>query len=129
MICVIDTLSISASANPTVRLRFRRMNNRSVTARGIVPVMAASRLQCFMCGTVFYGRADARYCCGACRQKAHRARARVERRSAIQAQSAATRRSARDIREHAQAARESAQRLRGSRAAMIATTGSSNTGG
>jgi hypothetical protein len=37
--------------------------------------MAASRLQCWQCGTAFYGRVDARYCCGACRQKAHRARA------------------------------------------------------
>jgi hypothetical protein len=75
--------------------------------------MAASRLQCLMCGSVFYGRADARYCCGACRQKAHRARARVARRTAIQAQGAAARRSARDTREHAQAAREqSAQRRR-----------------
>jgi len=78
-----------------------------------------------MCGAVFYGRADARYCCGACRQKAHRARAGVARRTAIQAQGAAARRSARDAREHAQVAREhSAQRLHESRAAMIATTGS-----
>jgi hypothetical protein len=35
--------------------------------------MAASRLHCWMCGTTFYGRADARYCRGACRQKAYRA--------------------------------------------------------
>ena len=91
--------------------------------------MAASRLQCLMCGAVFYGRADARYCCGACRQKSHRARARVARRTAIQAQGAATRRSARDIREHAQAARERSAQSREPRAAMIATTGSSNTGG
>ncbi|HZE16086.1 MAG TPA: hypothetical protein VE197_10470 [Mycobacterium sp.] len=26
------------------------------------------------CGVAFYGRGDARYCCGACRQKAHRTR-------------------------------------------------------
>ena len=38
--------------------------------------MAACRIQCRECGTAFYGRADARYCCPACRQKAHRARAR-----------------------------------------------------
>jgi hypothetical protein len=36
--------------------------------------MAASRLRCWECGTAFYGRVDARYCCGGCRQKAHRAR-------------------------------------------------------
>jgi hypothetical protein len=39
--------------------------------------MAAGRLQCWECGTTFYGRADAHYCCGACRQKAHRTRTRV----------------------------------------------------
>ncbi|MBV8785361.1 MAG: hypothetical protein JOZ00_01575 [Mycobacterium sp.] len=38
--------------------------------------MTAHRLQCWECGTTFHGRADARYCCGACRQKAHRGRAK-----------------------------------------------------
>lgn len=38
--------------------------------------MVACRLQCWECGTAFYGRADARYCSAACRQKSHRARAR-----------------------------------------------------
>ncbi|ORB73412.1 hypothetical protein [Mycobacterium scrofulaceum] len=38
--------------------------------------MVARRLQCWECGTAFYGRADARYCSAACRQKSHRARAR-----------------------------------------------------
>ncbi|OBB84547.1 hypothetical protein [Mycobacterium sp. 852002-30065_SCH5024008] len=38
--------------------------------------MAACRLQCWECGTAFYGRADAHYCSGACRQKSHRASAR-----------------------------------------------------
>jgi hypothetical protein len=36
--------------------------------------MAACRLRCAQCGTAFYGRADARYCGGACRQKAYRRR-------------------------------------------------------
>jgi hypothetical protein len=121
MICVIDAQSISASANLTVHLQLSMDEWRSVTDRRIVSVMAALRLQCFMCEAVFYGRADARYCCGACRQKAHRVRARVARRTAIQAQGAAARRSARGIREHARAARESAQRVRESRAAVIAT--------
>jgi len=45
--------------------------------------MAAWRLQCWECGRAFHGRADARYCCDACRQKAHRDRTR--RRAADQA--------------------------------------------
>jgi hypothetical protein len=36
--------------------------------------MAARRMSCWECGTLFYGRADARYCCGSCRQKAYRKR-------------------------------------------------------
>lgn len=36
--------------------------------------MAACRLRCCVCGTRFYGRSDARYCCGGCRQRAYRAR-------------------------------------------------------
>lgn len=38
--------------------------------------MPASYQQCWECGTGFYGRADARFCCGACRQKAYRNRLR-----------------------------------------------------
>ena len=38
--------------------------------------MATRRLQCWECGIAFYGRADAHYCGGACRQKAHRSRTR-----------------------------------------------------
>jgi len=37
--------------------------------------MPASRLHCWECGAAFQGRADARYCSNACRQKAHRTRA------------------------------------------------------
>ena len=38
--------------------------------------MPAKYQQCWECGTCFYGRADAHFCCGACRQRAYRARAR-----------------------------------------------------
>ena len=38
--------------------------------------MATRRLRCWECGIAFYGRADAHYCGGACRQKAHRSRTR-----------------------------------------------------
>jgi hypothetical protein len=38
--------------------------------------MASRRLRCWECGIAFYGRADAHYCGGACRQKAHRSRTR-----------------------------------------------------
>ncbi len=38
--------------------------------------MAARRLRCWECGNAFYGRADAHYCGGTCRQKAHRSRTR-----------------------------------------------------
>ncbi|GAS91720.1 hypothetical protein [Mycolicibacterium brisbanense] len=37
--------------------------------------MAATRKHCWECGASFYGRADARYCTGSCRQKAYRERA------------------------------------------------------
>ncbi|ORA27834.1 hypothetical protein [Mycobacterium aquaticum] len=36
--------------------------------------MAATRKHCWECGASFYGRADARYCTGSCRQKAYRER-------------------------------------------------------
>lgn len=37
--------------------------------------MAANYRQCLECGTGFYGRIDARFCGGACRQRAYRSRA------------------------------------------------------
>lgn len=40
--------------------------------------MAAAQLYCQECGSGFYGRADARYCTNACRQRAHRARVLLE---------------------------------------------------
>lgn len=73
--------------------------------------MAACRVQCWQCGTAFYGRADARYCSGACRQKSHRSRARRraadERVPAPDLGDAIAR--ARQARETARAARELAE--------------------
>ena len=96
--------------------------------------MAACRLQCWGCGTVFYGRADARYCSAACRQKSHRAR--VRRRAAEQAvpapvlgdaiaQARETRESARVVRQRAQDARRSASKAR---AALTISSGDPNPG-
>lgn len=76
--------------------------------------MAARRLQCWECGTAFYGRADARFCSGACRQKSHRAS--VRRRAAEEtvpvpglgdaiARAREARKSARSARERARATR------------------------
>jgi hypothetical protein len=45
-----------------------------VTASCNVPGMAASKLRCCVCRAPFYGRSDACYCSGACRQKAYRSR-------------------------------------------------------
>ena len=65
----------------------------------------ACRLQCLECGIAFYGRADAHYGCGACRQKSYRTRlahhAAVERRFA----SEAARVQARKTRQKARASR------------------------
>ena len=67
--------------------------------------------------------APTRYCCGACRQKAYRARVHLGRRSAMRAQAAAARQDARKTRERAQALRQqSAQARRESLAARIAAT-------
>jgi hypothetical protein len=76
--------------------------------------VAAFRLQCWECGTAFYGRADARYCSGACRQKSHRSRGR--RRAADETVPApalgdAVAR-AREARENARTARERAENSR-----------------
>ena len=94
----------------------------SVTARCNMSLMAASELRCCVCGSAFYGRVDARYCCGACRQKAHRARARAALRTATRAKAAATRQSAREARERAYAARDQARTAhRKTRAALAAS--------
>ncbi|BBX62849.1 hypothetical protein MSAS_20230 [Mycobacterium saskatchewanense] len=87
--------------------------------------MAALRLRCHGCGTAFYGRADARYCCNACRQKAHRVRARrialaatvppLELSRAL-TQAQQNREVARTARLRAEAARRAAQEIRVQRA-------------
>jgi hypothetical protein len=82
-------------------------------------------LDCATCGATFYGRADARYCCGACRQKGYRARS--ARRAALDAPrrpelgGAAAR--AREIRQRAQAARENAASTQKSAASLRARIG------
>lgn len=76
--------------------------------------MAACRLQCWVCGIAFYGRADARYCCGACRQKAYKAR--IAHRAAVETvlrpEVANTVAETRQIRQQARAVRERAGAVR-----------------
>lgn len=83
--------------------------------------MAASQVQCQACGTVFRGRADARYCSNACRQKAHRTRtARRAAENTVSApelstaimQARYTRQLARTARERAKEARRVASQAR-----------------
>jgi hypothetical protein len=85
--------------------------------------MTISRLQCWWCGITFYGRGDARYCCGACRQKAYRGR--TARRVAVEAVPAPklgkTRADARQTRQKARAARERAAAARRTAADTLAT--------
>ena len=87
-----------------------------------------------MCGTTFYGRTDARYCGGACRQKAYRAAA--ARRAVDQtlpapllgstiAQARQTRQGARQTRQEARATRTSAAAMRRASAQARAGRGSS----
>ena len=69
----------------------------------------ACRLQCLECGIAFYGRADAHYCCGACRQKNYRARlAHHAAAEAARVQARETRQQARALREQAHGMRERA---------------------
>jgi hypothetical protein len=67
-----------------------------------------------MCGITFYGRADARYCCGACRQKAYRKH--TARRAALatvpRPRTSLTAAQARQIRQQARAMRENAVAMR-----------------
>ncbi|APE15929.1 hypothetical protein BOH72_12590 [Mycobacterium sp. WY10] len=79
--------------------------------------MAARQVRCWKCDTPFYGRADARYCSNACRQKAHRervARGAAEKHgtapdlSDLVIQARATRRRARQTREAARTTRRAA---------------------
>ena len=65
-------------------------------------------MRCAECLSRFYGRADARYCSGACRQKAYRRRAQSAPKPALADVVADARRNqehARDVREQAKAAR------------------------
>ena len=84
--------------------------------------MAAARMHCWECGTAFYGRVDARYCCGGCRQKAYRSRA--ARRAADETvpppELSNARAQARQTREHARAARERAAALHRAAAQTVA---------
>ena len=77
-------------------------------------VMVASELRCCVCGSAFYGRVDARYCCGACRQAAYRLRTRrraadktvpAPKPSRAVAQAQQTRKIARAARDRAKATR------------------------
>ena len=81
--------------------------------------MAASRLLCSMCGVSFYGRADARYCSAACRQKAHRIRrgSQTADTTVRLTDAARTRAKAQQVRQQARAAREKAEATRESLAA------------
>jgi hypothetical protein len=75
--------------------------------------MAASKLRCGMCRAVFYGRSDACYCSGACRQKAYRARvARQTSRKPALRQSRDAALHARQLRKRAQLARKEAVFIR-----------------
>lgn len=74
-------------------------------------VMAAARLHCGECGLAFYGRADARYCCAACKQRAYRSRERRRTAADVVPPAAAVAR-ARRIRREAAALRRRAQAVR-----------------
>ena len=80
--------------------------------------MGAVKLRCFVCGTRFYGRSDACYCSGACRQKAYRARMAREtnNHAGLREPSAAQR--ARQLRKRAQLARKAAAVTRRQAAAL-----------
>ena len=90
--------------------------------------MAAARMHCRVCGTTFYGRADARYCCGACRQKAHRARTarRAADKTVPKPELGNTAAQARQTRQHARAVRERAATVRRAAADTRAKVGSSS---
>lgn len=63
---------------PCERGLFDQLNRlepwRGVTANCNVLRVAAAKLRCCVCRAPFYGRSDACYCSGACRQKAYRSR-------------------------------------------------------
>lgn len=69
--------------------------------------MPAREMRCCVCRTSFYGRADASYCSGACRQKAYRAR--MARQSSDEAQVGDALERARQLRRRARLARKQAR--------------------
>jgi len=84
--------------------------------------MVAARLRCCVCRAPFYGRSDACYCSGACRQKAYRARVArqaVKRPALHQSRDAALR--ARQVRKRAQLIRKEAASIRREAAAIRAS--------
>lgn len=81
--------------------------------------MPATKLRCRVCGTEFYGRSDACYCRGACRQKAYRARIARGSANPGRGRSGEAARSARQLRGRAQAAREEADVIRRKAAALL----------
>ena len=84
--------------------------------------MAASILRCCVCRAPFYGRSDACYCSGACRQKAYRARvARQTTRKPGLRQSRDVALHARQLRKRAQLARKEAAFIRREAAAIRAS--------
>ena len=66
------------------------------------------KLRCCECGTRFYGRSDADYCSGACRQKAYRARIRHASKDPAPRQSGDAVRRARQLRNRSHLARRKA---------------------
>jgi hypothetical protein len=69
---------------------------------------AAAKLRCWICGTPFYGRSDACYCSGACRQKAYRARTASETHDNADLREPDAAQRARQLRKRAQLARKAA---------------------
>jgi hypothetical protein len=70
-------------------------------------------MRCWVCGTRFYGRSDACYCFGACRQKAYRMRVASETPNNADAAL-----HARQLRKRAQLARQAAAVTRRQAAAL-----------
>jgi hypothetical protein len=80
--------------------------------------MAAVNLRFWVCGTGFYGRSDACYCSGACRQKAYRTRIASETRNNADLRQPDAAQHARQLRMRAQLARKAAAVTRRKAAAL-----------
>lgn len=69
--------------NPTRYVSYTRRDGQQVEGK-----QAGYILHCSICGTVMFSRRfDARYCSGACRQKAYRMRLRMARRARAMSES------------------------------------------